>query len=211
MSLADAIPIRWWYGYPAWGNHIKWRKQHLTIDRERLLCGQLLPDKKFITEEFSSNKCSQCLNAQKNGIRQNVECICGKMMSMKAYRRNRSKVLSCSRECDKVLRAIWMSGEGNHQFGLRGPLNASWEGGVHRDNYGYIWLWAEGHPNMSGEGYVKRARLVVEERLGRYLSRDELVHHINEIKNDDRPDNLEVMTRSEHTTHHNKLRWGTKS
>lgn len=45
---------------------------------------------------------------------------------------------------------------------------------------------------------VLRARLVAEQKLGRFLLPGEDVHHINEIKDDDRPDNLQVMLHAEH-------------
>jgi len=41
-------------------------------------------------------------------------------------------------------------------------------------------------------------RVVAEKKLGRPLQKGELVHHINEIKRDNRPENLEVVTRAEH-------------
>jgi hypothetical protein len=34
--------------------------------------------------------------------------------------------------------------------------------------------------------------------------KDKVVHHKNDIKWDNRPKNLELMTASEHTTYHNK-------
>jgi hypothetical protein len=47
-------------------------------------------------------------------------------------------------------------------------------------------------------GYVYEHRLVMEEILGRRLRRDEHVHHRNGKRWDNRPENLEVMTASEH-------------
>lgn len=45
-------------------------------------------------------------------------------------------------------------------------------------------------------------RLVAEWMIGRALLPDEIVHHKNGDKRDNRPENLEVMTRSEHIAAH---------
>ena len=49
-------------------------------------------------------------------------------------------------------------------------------------------------------------RVVMECKLGRALTSDEVVHHINEVKEDNRPENLEIMTPAAHTKHHHKER-----
>lgn len=45
-------------------------------------------------------------------------------------------------------------------------------------------------------------RTVMEKRLGRNLSFNEVVHHKDNDKRNNDPDNLELMTRSEHSRHH---------
>lgn len=45
-------------------------------------------------------------------------------------------------------------------------------------------------------------RIVMEQKLGRELTSNEIVHHKNESKKDNDPDNLEVMTRAEHSKLH---------
>jgi len=47
-----------------------------------------------------------------------------------------------------------------------------------------------------------RSNVVMEETLGRSLESNEVIHHINEDTLDDRPENLQVMLRSEHSRHH---------
>ena len=59
----------------------------------------------------------------------------------------------------------------------------------------------------SGKGYTKvngvhRHRVVAEKMLGRPLKRGEIVHHIDGNKRNNEPDNLEVMTQSEHIREH---------
>lgn len=46
------------------------------------------------------------------------------------------------------------------------------------------------------------ARLLMEEKLGRKLTSNEIVHHIDENPFNDKLDNLEVLTRSEHCITH---------
>ena len=50
--------------------------------------------------------------------------------------------------------------------------------------------------------HVLEYRLLVEKKIGRYLTNDEIVHHINGDQTDNRLENLEVMTLSEHAKIH---------
>jgi hypothetical protein len=67
---------------------------------------------------------------------------------------------------------------------------------------GYLYIYAPEHPKCSKKGYVAEHRLVAEKMIGRYLTDDEVVHHINEIKTDNREENLKVMAKSEHIKYH---------
>lgn len=82
----------------------------------------------------------------------------------------------------------------------------NWRGGrVRNGRDGYWHLYRPDHPNATKEGYVAEHRLVMEGHLGRYLTRDEVVHHISQDIDDNRIANLQVMTHAEHTILHNKI------
>lgn len=67
---------------------------------------------------------------------------------------------------------------------------------------GYNVLFINGY---NKKGNVKEHRLIMENHLKRKLKPNEVVHHINEIKTDNRLENLKVMTISEHSKYHREL------
>jgi HNH endonuclease len=71
---------------------------------------------------------------------------------------------------------------------------------------GYILVLAPDHPYANSHGHVLEHRLVVEKVLGRHLLPSEHVHHINRDKTDNRPENLQVLSPSEHMRIH-KREW----
>jgi hypothetical protein len=69
---------------------------------------------------------------------------------------------------------------------------------------GYFVLYIPTHPFSTKRGYVLEHRLVMEKILGRYLSKDEEVHHINGTKTDNRIENLQLISPSDHMKLHMK-------
>lgn len=56
--------------------------------------------------------------------------------------------------------------------------------------------------DANGYAIIKRSHVVVFLETGKVVNTDEIVHHKNENKSDDRPENLEVMLRSDHQRTH---------
>lgn len=70
------------------------------------------------------------------------------------------------------------------------------------DRHGYVWEWCPSHP-MANRGMVSQHRLIVECSLGRFLSKQERVHHVNHDRSDNRVCNLELhASASEHMAQH---------
>lgn len=88
-----------------------------------------------------------------------------------------------------------------HQKGDKSPF---WQGGKSRKN-GYILIKSHTHPYRYNNNYVCEHRLVMEEKLGRYLQPFEKVHHINGIKSDNHIENLILISNSEHSQLHRNL------
>ncbi|MHB1582719.1 MAG: HNH endonuclease [Acidimicrobiales bacterium] len=78
----------------------------------------------------------------------------------------------------------------------RGSQKGHWRGRRTRHKAGYVTVHAPGHPRArKGSPYVFEHILVAEELLGRYLMNGESVHHVNGVRDDNRPENLELWTR----------------
>jgi len=71
-----------------------------------------------------------------------------------------------------------------------GDHNNNWKGGITTHASGYLYLHSPKHPYAGTHNRVFIHRLIVEEYIGRYLKPTEPVHHLNKIKNDNRPENL---------------------
>ena len=130
------------------------------------------------------------------------------------------KRVFCSRACMESNKAH----KAGKSYRFTGSSNPMWAGGISKHSDGYIYKYAPDHP-FSSNGYVFEHRLAAEDnlrstdpesvflvRLGdrKYLRPEISVHHIDGDKTNNSPDNLLVVTNSEHQKIHAALRRAKK-
>jgi hypothetical protein len=128
---------------------------------------------------------------------------CGKEFRVRNYRKDTAKF--CSYECtgkyryenNKKLRKAFT-------YDKSGPKHPMWNGGRNINTQGYVLIYSPDHPYKDKRSCVREHRLVMEKHLGRYLKPDENVHHKNGDKQDNRLENLELLTKNEHDKLHGK-------
>jgi hypothetical protein len=94
--------------------------------------------------------------------------------------------------------------KGVHNNHLSGPRHPRWIGGRVVDRFGYVYInVGRGHPLANSHGYALESALVVAAAYGADKVRKKLIHHRNEIRDDDRYSNLRpCATRGEHNHIH---------
>lgn len=164
----------------------------------------------------------ECAAEYKKSLRKNnVTCpVCKKDFYLKNSALKKAKHSSCcSYKCMGEYRKKIYDGEKNPNYGNRGSKNPLYIGKRRRN--GYVLLnMRDKHPFADSGNYVFEHRIVAENELfmtddqkveidGKfYLSPEYEVHHKNQIKDDNRPENLEIVTKSEHMAIHSFIEKG---
>lgn len=164
---------------------------------------------------FCSKKCESEYKRSENI---NYTCVvCGKSIHKKPSQIAKSKTgqLCCSRECVGKLRSTVYLGDSNPNYGNRGELNPMYLGKEEKINtqgYRLIRLH-EYHPFAIDDEWIREHRYIAEKYLmtdeqsveidgKRYLSPEFDVHHKDGNKLNNDPENLEIITRSDHGKYH---------
>ena len=107
----------------------------------------------------------------------------------------------CSRKCclsvtcltgKEGIKTRFVKGQKAHNF-------KGWQYTQSRKTSGkYITIYCPDHPFCTKKGMVREQRLIMEKLIGRYLRKDEIVHHLNGDSLDNRIENLKLMLKKEH-------------
>lgn len=121
----------------------------------------------------------------------------------RSFERDRLRRPAARTTCSVVCRnrLIARTRQTDYHF-MKGANNPNWNDGTMMSQ-GYVYIKMPDHPNANKHGYVKRANLVLEKRLGRFLTpREEVAHHKDRNRLNDSPKNLQLKSRLEHNRLH---------
>ena len=182
----------------------------ILIKRNCKICGKYFERKLFRNQikkgrgVVCSHKCSLFKKGIYSGGRVgkiDKNCLyCG--ISFYSYKSDNRKF--CCYECKRLSMIGNKASEitKNKMSGKIGEKSRSWKGGVVEvSGYLAVKMYSQNRKSY----YISQHRLIAEKILKRFLYSSEIVHHINEIKTDNRPENLYLFnSRKEHVKfHHN--------
>ena len=88
-----------------------------------------------------------------------------------------------------------------------GGQHPCWKGGRFVTEDGYVMRYAPSHPFCGRRDAVLEHRLAMEEKIGRYLTREEVVHHKDENPSNNQIENLTLSpNHKEHIREHARMR-----
>jgi hypothetical protein len=150
--------------------------------------------------------CSLVCRAVNQSPIQDPEDVCRRYVSGESQEEIASSLGVAHKAVQTVLRRHGIKPRRAIKRNQIGENNASWKGGVTRSGAGYLLRKMPAHPRANAKGYVPEHVLVAESIYGP-IPPEMHVHHLNEVKDDNRPENLVVLAARTHRVLHNLIRY----
>lgn len=119
-----------------------------------------------------------------------------KLFPQKTYMAIYKKAYSLGMRKEKEISFI------NRSKAKRREKSSNWNGGRRKTRKGYVQVLRPGHKRADGSGYVMEHIIVFEKESGIEVPEGCCIHHLNGKKDDNRIENLCLMTHSAHTVFH---------
>ncbi len=125
---------------------------------------------------------------------------CGLIKRRETYKRTDQK---CKYDiCPDCGKRKYKRSEFCRSCSRKGERNQAWKGGRYKSPLGYVYIYMPEHPraNRYHGLYVAEHQLVWEKAHNQLLPEGYLIHHLNGIKDDNRPENLIALQPKRHST-----------
>lgn len=156
-----------------------------NFNRGTMPSGRMEAGKTFILRRYCSNKCASECNHQPMELPDKKCPACGKIFNRRIFpsgQLERTNEYLKRKYCSKRCFYNFHSGENHGRYKV----------GRWTTPAGYVML----------SDFTLLHRVIMSQVIGRKLRRDEFVHHIDEDKSNNNPNNLQIMSPSEHARHH---------
>lgn len=187
-----------------------YNKCHYTIKQlcKIVGCKSDITMAKILKERGFDTNSNQKLAFQKRGGRSDDEF---KEFLIKEYVENKRSMTSIAKELNITWVVVsryldkYQIQKRTKSEQQKGAGGSNWKGGRRKTSSGYIEIYMPNHPNANVRGCIYEHDYAIEQSiLHRPLNENEVVHHKNRIKDDNRLCNLQLLTKQEHTRLHQK-------
>lgn len=162
------------------GNEYRERNKHPCCDCGKLVCK-------------NSTRCPQCQVKELHRTNPRSSLIFSNQSeySREWHKAKGNRCLDCGNPITKYAKYCLNCAQ-------KGERSKSWKGGRIKTPYGYIKLKKPGHHGADPNGYVFEHIVIWEEAQGKSVPKGWQIHHLNGIKDDNRPKNLIALPDKKH-------------
>lgn len=170
---------------------------------DKTVCGKLISDLTSGSEKQIKVQCEDC---------KNIRTVIYNNYTRSQKRIHNNTGETPCQKCSTRRTGLAKQGKPSPTKGIARPhlqreKSSSWKGGsfISKDGYRMIYVPVE-NPKSKWESYKKEHIYIMEQKLNRKMNKDEVIHHINGNKLDNRLENLIVFNSDrEHRMAHNQL------
>jgi hypothetical protein len=121
-----------------------------------------------------------------------------KLVEKQNFPNGKDELIYCACGCGEMFKKFSEDGRRIRKFINSHQSKRGRRTTKYKDADGYIRIYFPEHHKSNIEGWVHEHIIVAENFYGREVGENEEVHHINRIRDDNRPENIEIKTKHSH-------------